>query len=123
MPIATFDTLKFANTLKAAGVPEKHAEAQAVAYSEVVQGNFKDLVTKSDLTQAIDDVEQRLTAKIDNVEQRLTARIDNCVADLKVQIAQVRGEQILLRWMMGATFACVLAALGLLARLLFVLPR
>lgn len=35
MAIATFDTLKFANTLKAAGVPDKQVEAQAVAFAEV----------------------------------------------------------------------------------------
>jgi len=30
MAVATFDTLKFANSLKAAGVPDKQAEAEAV---------------------------------------------------------------------------------------------
>ena len=35
MGVATFDTLTFANTLKVAGVPEKQAEAQAVAFAEV----------------------------------------------------------------------------------------
>ena len=134
MVVATFDTLKFANTLKASGVPDKQAEAQAVAFAEVIQVNFKELVTKSDLDQGlaattkdlrqeINDVEQRLTARINDVEQRLNVKIDNLASDLKVQIAQIKGEQVLLRWMMGATFASVLAALGLLARLLFVMPR
>ena len=145
MSVATFDTLKFANTLKASGVPEKQAEAQAVAFAEVIQVNFKELVTKDDLDQGlaattkdlrqeindaeqrlnikINDVEQRLNIKINDVEQRLNAKIDNLSSDLKVQIAQIKGEQVLLRWMMGATFASVLAALGLLARLLFVMPR
>jgi hypothetical protein len=49
MAIATFDTMKFANTLKAAGVPHGQAEAQAVAFAEVMQGNFKELATKNDL--------------------------------------------------------------------------
>ncbi len=134
MSVATFDTLKFANTLKASGVPEKQAEAQAVAFAEVIQVNFKELVTKDDLDQGlaattkdlrqeINDAEQRLNIKINDVEQRLNAKIDNLSSDLKVQIAQIKGEQVLLRWMMGATFASVLAALGLLARLLFVMPR
>jgi hypothetical protein len=34
MVVATFDTLKFANSLKAAGVPDKQAEAEAAAISE-----------------------------------------------------------------------------------------
>ena len=112
MAVATFDTLKFANTLKAAGVPEKQAEAQAVAFAEVVQVNFKELVTKDDLVKGLREVEQNLNAKI-----------DNSASEIQVQIAHVKGEQILLRWMMGATFAGVIAALGLLGRLLFVMPR
>jgi polyhydroxyalkanoate synthesis regulator phasin len=130
MVVATFDTLKFANTLKASGVPEKQAEAQAVAFAEVMQVNFKELVTKEDLNATRDELKQKINdlrvsvkQEINDVEQRLNAKIDNAVSDLKVQIAQVKGEQILLRWMMGATFASGLAALGLLVRVLFVLPR
>jgi polyhydroxyalkanoate synthesis regulator phasin len=130
MAVATFDTLKFANTLKASGVPEKQAEAQAVAFAEVMQVNFKELVTKEDLNATRDELKQEINdlrvsvkQEIGDVEQRLNAKIDNAVSDLKVQIAQVKGEQILLRWMMGATFASGLAALGLLVRVLFVLPR
>lgn len=130
MSVATFDTLKFANTLKASGVPEKQAEAQAVAFAEVIQVNFKELVTKDDLDRVTqtgsDDLAaavKELRQEINDVEQRLTAKIDNTASDLKVQLAQVKGEQVLLRWMMGATFASGLAALGLLARLLFVMPR
>jgi polyhydroxyalkanoate synthesis regulator phasin len=130
MVVATFDTLKFANTLKASGVPEKQAEAQAVAFAEVMQVNFKELVTKEDLNATRDELKQKINdlrvsvkQEIGDVEQRLNAKIDNAVSDLKVQIAQVKGEQILLRWMMGATFASGLAALGLLVRVLFVLPR
>ena len=102
MAIATFDTLKFANTLKSAGVPD----------SGVVQGNFKELVTKDDLKQAILELQTELKQEIDNL-----------ASDIRIQLSQIKGEQILLRWMMGATFACGLAALGLLGRLLFVLPR
>ena len=35
MAMITFDTLKFANTLKEAGVPPAQAEAEATALSEV----------------------------------------------------------------------------------------
>ena len=42
MAVATFDTLKFANTLKAAGVPPQQAEAEAQAFSEVLQLNLKE---------------------------------------------------------------------------------
>jgi 2-phosphoglycerate kinase len=92
MAVATFDTLKFANTLKAAGVPDKQAEAQAMAFAEVIQLNLKDLVTKDDLSQA----EQRLSAKIDTLEARL------------------RGEMVLMKWMLGVV---IIGVVGILIRL------
>ena len=44
MAIVTFDTLKFVRTLKAAGIPDKQAEAEAEAISEALEVNLKDLV-------------------------------------------------------------------------------
>lgn len=64
MNAITFDTLKFANTLKAAGVPDKQAEAEAVALSEVLEVNLKDLVTKEDMRHELRDLEQRLIIKL-----------------------------------------------------------
>lgn len=64
MTTVTFDTLKFANTLKAAGVPPAQAEAEAVAISEVLEVNLKDLVTKDDMTREMRDLEQRLIIKL-----------------------------------------------------------
>ena len=46
MTTLTFATLKFANKLKAAGVPEKQAEAEAEALAEVMS----EAVKASDLT-------------------------------------------------------------------------
>ncbi len=50
MAVATFDTLKFANTLKVAGVPE--------------------LVTKEDLRQELRDSAQSVISRIDRLEAR-----------------------------------------------------
>ncbi|MEY3758923.1 MAG: hypothetical protein RIR39_414 [Pseudomonadota bacterium] len=67
----TFDTLKFANTLKEAGVPPAQAEAEATALSEVLKVNLKELVTKEDLRHEVEllrrdmhDMEQRLIIKL-----------------------------------------------------------
>lgn len=51
MTTLTFDTLKFANRLKAAGVPEKQAEAETEVLAEVLSEAVKtsDLVNKNDL--------------------------------------------------------------------------
>ena len=66
MSTITFDTLKFANTLKAAGVPpaQAEAEAEAVALSEVLEVNLKDLVSKEYMHHEMRDLEQRLIIKL-----------------------------------------------------------
>ena len=53
MATITFDTLKFANTLKEAGVPPAQAEAEATALSEVLEVNLKELVTTEDLRHEV----------------------------------------------------------------------
>ena len=71
MAIVSFDTLKFSNTLKAAGVPPAQAEAEAVAISEALEVNLKELVTKDDLKHEMEllrrdmlEMEQRLIIKL-----------------------------------------------------------
>jgi hypothetical protein len=53
MSTLTFDTLKFANQLKAAGVPDKQAEAEATALADVMAEAVKtsDFATKRDLAE------------------------------------------------------------------------
>lgn len=71
MATIAFDTLKFANTLKEAGVPPAQAEAEATALSDVLEVNLKELVTKDDLRHEVEllrrdmyDMEQRLVIKL-----------------------------------------------------------
>ncbi|MDA8247167.1 hypothetical protein [Acidithiobacillus sp.] len=64
MATIAFDTLKFANKLKAAGLPSEQAEAQAEALAEVIDVNVQDLVTKDDIVASLKDLEQRLIIKL-----------------------------------------------------------
>ena len=83
MTAIRFDTLKFANRLKQAGVAPAHAEAQAPA--EVFETNLGDLATKGDLLAVKADVqavkievqhlEQRMTAQLALLEQRMTIKL------------------------------------------------
>ena len=128
MAVATFDTLKFANTLKTAGVPAQQAEAQAVAFAEVIQGNFKELATKEDLALTKNELKQeivqvrtelaqvRTELKQDNesLEQRLGSRIDLVGAEVKNLRTELKGELTLLKWMFGVG---VTVGLGILVRL------
>ena len=128
MAVATFDTLKFANTLKTAGVPAQQAEAQAVAFAEVIQVNFKDLATKEDLALAKNELKQeiaqvrtelaqvRTELKQDNesLEQRLGSRIDLVGAEVKNLRTELKGELTLLKWMFAVG---VTVGLGILVPL------
>jgi len=141
MAIATFDTLKFANTLKAAGVPDKQAEAEAVAFAEVIQINFRELVTKADLDQAVKDLRReigdlRTELKRDIADVRgeiadLRTELNREIADLRqefrllskdestkndVRFAKSQGDAALLKWMLGATLT---AMMGIFVRLFF----
>ena len=113
MALAPFDTLKFANTLKAAGVPPAQAEAQAVAFAEVMQVSLKELATKDDLAALGKELRQEIAASA----QRMDSRFDVVLAEMKAQRAEVRGEIILLKWMFGVG---VTVGLGILVRLFLI---
>lgn len=91
MAAITFDTLKFVEKLKAAGI----SDAQAKAESEALQGVLAEtldsqLATKSDLIK----LERRMDgidAKIDRMDTRIS------------------GELTLLKWMLGLVLGGILA--------------
>lgn len=87
MTAITFDTLKYANKLKAAGVPDKQAEAEAEALSDALEINLKELATKDYLKTKLRDLEHRLDARFE----------------------RINGELKLSRWMLGVMLAGVLS--------------
>jgi len=127
MPVATFDTLKFANTLKAAGVPDKQAEAQAVAFAEVIQINLKDLVTKDDLQQAVKELRREIVDARDEARREIVDARDEARQELKEEslklhakmdtlYAKLVGEMSLLKWMFGLNITVLV---GLVVRSFF----
>ncbi len=80
MATITFDTLKFANTLKEAGVPSAQAEAEAAALSEVLEINLKDLATKEDLHREIESLRRDMDARFIQTEQRLVIKLGGLMA-------------------------------------------
>lgn len=64
MSAITFDTLKFANRLKSAGVPSAQAEAEAEALAEVLDVAGRDLVTREYLDTKLVQLEQRMIIKL-----------------------------------------------------------
>ena len=63
MTAITFDTLKFANRLKAGGVSstQAEAEAEAEALSDVFEANMSELATKADLRELETNLRHEIT--------------------------------------------------------------
>ncbi|MBF0626346.1 MAG: DUF1640 domain-containing protein [Magnetococcales bacterium] len=78
MTTLTFDTLKYANHLKAAGMPDKQAEAMATAQAEVSEQSLSGLVTGAMLE-----------------------------AKLEKELAPVRTDLAAIKWMLGILMAGV----------------
>ena len=83
MATIAFDTLRFSKRLKDAGVPDKQAEAEALA--EVFEVNVKELATKDDIMHVrkdfevvrkdMDAMEKRIDDKLTMLEQRMTIKL------------------------------------------------
>lgn len=74
MSTIAFDTLKFADTLKQAGVPDKQAEAEARALADAFSSNASELATKGDLRDVRSELEL-MRAEIRAMELRLTIKL------------------------------------------------
>ena len=81
MSIITFDTLKFVERLEKAGVSREQAIAMAEAFKDA--SGDAELATRKDVALA--------------------------VAEIKTEIANVRGEISLVKWMLGAVLAIAIA--------------
>jgi len=88
MSTLTFDTLKFANRLKTAGVPSVHAEAEADALSEVFETNLSELATKEDLHHEIRELETGLRHEISDLRKDMDARFTG--VDAKFEKLELR---------------------------------
>jgi hypothetical protein len=77
-----FDTLQYANKLKAVGVPEKQAEVQAEAMVELIEDK---LATKKDLEQA----KSELKKDIEQVKSELKLDIEVSKNELKRDIKEL----------------------------------
>ena len=91
MPTITFDTLKFVEKLKAAGI----SDAQAKAESEALQGV---------LAEALDS---QLATKNDLI--KLDRRLDGIDAKIDRMDAKMSGELTLLKWMLGILIASIMS--------------
>jgi hypothetical protein len=71
----SFDTLAYTKKLKAAGVPERQAEAQAETLAEIVDER---LATKKDLQE----MEARFDTRINELSYKLTIRLSGIMGSM-----------------------------------------
>ena len=90
MAAIAFDTLAFARRLKAAGVPDEQAEAQAELMAEAFVFNMDSLVTK-------DYLEATLDARFGEINSRF--------AELESRFVGIDGKFRLIYWMLGVIIA------------------
>jgi len=113
MATITFDTLKFANRLKAAGVPDKQAEAEAEALKEVLSDfaseRLDDLTTRRDLKE-LETALQRDLKELD-----ASVRRDMKESELRLEAKVAESNAALVRWVVsvGVLQTAVIAALVL----------
>ena len=84
MSTITFDTLKFADTLKAAGVPVAHAEAEARAVAAAI--GEVDVATKRD----IDDMRKDLQS----LELRITDSLRRDIKESELRMVAKLGAMM-----------------------------
>jgi hypothetical protein len=114
MPAVAFDTLKFANKLKEAGVPDKQAEAQASTFAEMLEVNLKDLATKSDLQSIkgeIQTIKNEIKSELQEVKTAIEHRTQEIRQELKQVETRLNGDIFLVKWMIGTCFTAVVAVL------------
>jgi Tfp pilus assembly protein PilO len=87
MAAITFDTLKYANKLKAAGAEPKVAEAEAEALAEVFELNLNEVATREDLKHMEERLNERLEARLLQLEQRMIIKLGGVMVVAIVAVA------------------------------------
>ncbi|AXI83401.1 DUF1640 domain-containing protein [Xylella taiwanensis] len=102
MTSAAFDTLKYANQLKNAGLPSAHAEAEAEALAGVVERNRQDIAdSESRTAKALERLEVNMEKGFEKMDQRFE-KMDQRFSHLETRLAKTEGDTRLHSWMLGA---------------------
>ena len=111
MSVVTFDTLKFANRLKAANVPPAQAEAEAEAFQELLESHAQAFKFIEDKLRTLEDATKHGLADTEVQAEKALARLESKVdvgfAKTDGRFAEIRGEMLLVKWMLGLLMAGV----------------
>jgi hypothetical protein len=122
MKAANFDSLTYANRLKAAGMDGGLAEVQASVMTEVIQDHFHNLSTKQEVQQLSLDLRKEMNL----MGQDLRKEMNLMGQDLRKEIQLLRLEvqkdmQLLEQRMVIKLGSLMVMAIGLVATLVKVL--
>ena len=105
MAAIAFDTLKFARKLKAAGVPDRQAEAQAEIMAEAFLLNLDALVTKDYLDARFAEQEARMDVRFAEQDARMDTRFAEQDGRFETRFAEMDGKFRLVMWMLAVVMA------------------
>lgn len=96
-----FDTLKYFDTLKAAGVSESQARAQTTASADVFEAHFDRLATKDDLHHLAGELRHELRSEVGGLRN-----------EMHLMNTNLQGQIGHLKWMFGIIAAAALLSVA-----------
>lgn len=122
MNAANFDSLSYANRLKAAGMDAGLAEVQASAMTEVIQGQSQNLSTKQEVQQLGQDLHKdMLSLRVELQKDMQTLRVELQKDMQSVRVDFQKDMQLLEQRMVIKLGSLMVLAIGVVATLVKVL--
>ncbi|WP_194713341.1 coiled-coil domain-containing protein [Noviherbaspirillum soli] len=111
-----FDTLRYVEKLRSAGMPEAHAKASAEALSTVLeQSTSTTLATKEDISVLKEDL-GKVRTEVSALRNDLDIKTSELRSEFRSEFTQIRADMKLMHWMLATS---VVTGLSLFAKSFF----
>ncbi|OIV46867.1 hypothetical protein BK025_08450 [Sodalis sp. TME1] len=97
-----FDTQEFVETLEKSGLKKEQAKAISIAVRK--SHEVADVATKADIVEVKHEISE-VNRNVADVRKDMTTQISLVRKDLQLEMAGIRSEQKLIRWMLSALIA------------------
>ena len=116
MKAANFDSLTYANRLKAAGMDGGLAEVQASALTEVIQDHFHSLSTKQEVQQLSLDLRKEMQLQVQDLRKDMQLQGQELRKDMQLLRLEVQKDMQLLEQRMVIKLGSLMVlAIGVVA--------
>jgi hypothetical protein len=116
MKAANFDSLTYANRLKAAGMDGGLAEVQASALTEVIQDHFHSLSTKQEVQQLSLDLRKEIQLQGQDLRKEMQLQVQELRKDMQLLRLEVQKDMQLLEQRMVIKLGSLMVlAIGVVA--------